>query len=329
MIEKGILPGHILGVTFTNKAAREMKERVNKLIPRRKADEAGKKAEGPTICTFHSLGARLLRQHIEVLGYKKNFVIYNESEQLAAVKKILSHISAKGEAIDPKVVLTFLSRHKNGVANSGAVSDESNAVLARHILARYESALRACNAIDFDDLLLLTLKLFEEHAEILKACREKYRYVMVDEYQDTNAAQFRLVQLLTQSHRNLCVVGDDDQSIYGWRGAEIANLLDLEKHYQEVKVVKLEQNYRSTNTILTGPKPCASTTFVCMTALAAVRMVLVAVILFEFDDLDLLIMLFQIEQVGESPRRASRKCSGRHHPPHRDCDATGSRVAPV
>jgi len=250
MIEKGILPGHILGVTFTNKAAREMKERVNKLVPRRKADEAGNKAEGPTICTFHSLGARLLRQHIEVFGYKKNFVIYNESEQLAAVKKILSHISAKGEAIDPKVVLTFLSRHKNGVLKSGAVSDESHAVLARHILSRYESALRACNAIDFDDLLLLTLKLFEEHVEILKACREKYRYVMVDEYQDTNAAQFRLVQLLTESHRNLCVVGDDDQSIYGWRGAEIANLLDLEKHYREVKVVKLEQNYRSTNTIL-------------------------------------------------------------------------------
>src|ERR1043166_7653576 len=202
LIERGIAPGNILAVTFTNKAAREMKERVRKLIPRRKAAE-GEKVEGPTICTFHSLGARLLRQHIEVFGYKKNFVIYNESEQLAAVKKILSHISAKGEAIDPKVVLTFLSRHKNGVLKSGAVSDESHAVLARHILSRYESALRACNAIDFDDLLLLTLKLFEEHVEILKACREKYRYVMVDEYQDTNAAQFRLVQLLTESHRKI------------------------------------------------------------------------------------------------------------------------------
>ena len=115
---------------------------------------------------------------------------------------------------------------------------------------KYESALRACNAIDFDDLLLLALRLFEEHPAVLEACRAKYRYVMVDEYQDTNATQFRLVQLLCQEHRNLCVVGDDDQSIYSWRGAEISNLLDLEKHFAEVKIIKLEQNYRSTNTIL-------------------------------------------------------------------------------
>jgi superfamily I DNA/RNA helicase len=275
LIEKGVLPGNILAVTFTNKAAREMKERVRKLIPKRKSGnqkakvgsadlresssltpalsplgEEGEKTDTPTICTFHSLGARLLRQHIEVLGYKKNFVIYNESEQLAAVKKILSHISAKGEDIDANVVLGFLSRYKSGALKPGAFADESAAVLARHIHSRYESALRACNAIDFDDLLVLPLRLFEEHPAILAACREKFRYVMVDEYQDTNAAQFKLVQLLTQEHRNLCVVGDDDQSIYGWRGAEIANLLDLEKHYQEVKVIKLEQNYRSTNTIL-------------------------------------------------------------------------------
>ena len=250
LIEKGIPAANVLAVTFTNKAAREMKERVNKLLPRRAGGAKDKKPEGPTICTFHSLGARLLRQHIEVFGYKKNFVIYNESEQLATVKKILSHISAKGEKTDPKVILGFLSRYKNGALKPGTFADESGAALARHILSRYESALRACNAIDFDDLLVLTLKLFEEHAEVLQACRDKFRYVMVDEYQDTNAAQFKLVHLLTQHHRNLCVVGDDDQSIYGWRGAEIANLLDLEKHYQEVKVVKLEQNYRSTNTIL-------------------------------------------------------------------------------
>src|SRR6185312_11215701 len=113
-------------------------------------------------------------------------------------------------------------------------------------------ALRACNAVDFDDLILLTLRLFKEHSDALAACRAKYRYVMVDEYQDTNAAQFQLVHALTRNHRNLCVVGDDDQSIYGWRGAEIANLLDMEKHFPEVKVIKLEQNYRSTNTILTA-----------------------------------------------------------------------------
>ncbi len=250
MIERGIPPGHILAVTFTNKAAREMKERVRKLVPRPRKHTDGKKPDGPTISTFHSLGARILREHIERLGYKKNFVIYDEAEQLGAVKKILSHLSAKGENIDPKLILGFLSRYKSGALKTNAFADVSAAELARHVLSRYDTALRACNAIDFDDLLLLTLKLFKEHPAVLDACRNQFRYVMVDEYQDTNAAQFELVHLLTCEHRNLCVVGDDDQSIYGWRGAEVANLLDLEKHYHEVKVIKLEQNYRSTNVIL-------------------------------------------------------------------------------
>ena len=144
----------------------------------------------------------------------------------------------------------MLSKFKNAGENSSVFGDESVRALALHIAKRYESALHACNAVDFDDLILLTLRLFREHPDSLEACREKYRYVMVDEYQDTNAAQFKLVHALTVEHRNLCVVGDDDQSIYGWRGAEVANLLDMEKHYPEVKVIKLEQNYRSTNTIL-------------------------------------------------------------------------------
>jgi len=247
MIERGIARDQILAVTFTNKAAREMKERVGKLIGRKSREDG---AEGPTICTFHALGVRILRRHIEKLGYKKNFVIYDESEQLGAVKKILSQISAKGEKTDPKVILSFLSRLKCGILKPEAFADESAAALARHIRTRYESALRACNAIDFDDLLLLTLKLLQDDSEVLEACRRRFRYIMVDEYQDTNAAQFELVHLLAKEHRNLCVVGDDDQSIYGWRGAEIANLLDLEKFFPEVKVVKLEQNYRSTNVIL-------------------------------------------------------------------------------
>ncbi|MFM1768737.1 MAG: ATP-dependent helicase Rep [Verrucomicrobiota bacterium] len=250
MVECGIAPGNILGVTFTNKAAREMKERVSKLIPSRLRTKDGKKADGPTVSTFHSLCARILREHIEVLGYKRNFVIYDESEQLGAIKKILSQISAKGEKTDPKAVLTLLSRFKNGGSQAAAFGDPSVRALAEHVKRRYDSALHACNAIDFDDLLLLALRLFEEHPDVLEACRRRYRYVMVDEYQDTNAAQFRLVHLLCQQHRNLCVVGDDDQSIYGWRGAEIANLLDLEKHFGEVRVIKLEQNYRSTSTIL-------------------------------------------------------------------------------
>jgi superfamily I DNA/RNA helicase len=255
MVERGIPPGNILGVTFTNKAAREMQERVRKLIPKpRKPARSDSRPSPldsrPTICTFHSLCVRILRQHIEKLGYKRNFVIYDESEQISAVKKILAQISAKGEKTDPHAILSLLSRYKNGGERSAAFADESVRALAEHIRKRYESALRACNAVDFDDLILLTLRLFREHPDALEACRGKYKYVMVDEYQDTNAAQFELVHSLTREHRNLCVVGDDDQSIYGWRGAEVANLLDMEKHFPEVKVVKLEQNYRSTNTIL-------------------------------------------------------------------------------
>ena len=252
LLRKGVAPGNILAVTFTNKAAREMQERVRKLIPSAPRRERGKrdKADRPTICTFHSLCVRILREHIEKLGYKKNFVIYDESEQLGAIKKILANISAKGEKTDPSAVLQMLSKFKNGGERASAFGDPNVHALAQHVAKRYESALHACNAVDFDDLILLTLRLFREHPDALEACRGKYRYVMADEYQDTNGSQFELIHSLTKVHRNFCVVGDDDQSIYGWRGAEIANLLDLEKHFPEVKIIKLEQNYRSTNTIL-------------------------------------------------------------------------------
>ncbi len=250
LIRKKVAPGNILAVTFTNKAAREMQERVRKLLPPPQKKESGEKPERPTICTFHSLCVRILRQHIEKLGYKRNFVIYDESEQLGAIKKILANISAKGEKTDPSAVLGMLSKFKNGGERSALFGDPNVRALAQHVAKRYETALHACNAVDFDDLILLTLRLFREHPDALEACRNKYRFVMVDEYQDTNAAQFELVHSLTKEHRNFCVVGDDDQSIYGWRGAEIANLLNLEQHFPEVKVIKLEQNYRSTNTIL-------------------------------------------------------------------------------
>jgi len=252
LMRKGVAPGNILAVTFTNKAAREMQERVRKLLPPTRNSERGtrNKDDRPTICTFHSLCVRILRQHIEKLGYKRNFVIYDESEQLGAIKKILAHISAKGEKTDPAAILSLLSRFKNGGERSAVFSDPGVRAMAEHVAKRYESALHACNAVDFDDLILLTLRLFREHPDALEACRAKYRYVMADEYQDTNATQFELVHSLTKVHRNFCVVGDDDQSIYGWRGAEVANLLDLEKHFPEVKVIKLEQNYRSTSVIL-------------------------------------------------------------------------------
>ncbi|MDX1952045.1 MAG: UvrD-helicase domain-containing protein [Verrucomicrobiota bacterium] len=252
MISKGIDPGRILAVTFTNKAAKEMQQRVREIIPKRKLEE-GQKEERPTICTFHSLCVRILRQHIEKLGYKRNFVIYSESEQLGAIKKVLSSFSnGKAEKVDAKAILGMLSRFKNGGQDNPSFGDPNVRALALHVQRRYESALHACNAVDFDDLILLTLRLFKEHPDALEACRAKYAYVMVDEYQDTNNAQFQLIHALTSEHRNFCVVGDDDQSIYGWRGAEIANLLDLEKHFPEVKIIKLEQNYRSTNTILTA-----------------------------------------------------------------------------
>lgn len=249
MLSCGVAPGNILAVTFTNKAAREMKERVNQLVPRQ-ARKGAKEEEGESmvISTFHSLGARILRRYIDRLGYKRDFVIYNDSEQVAVVKKLLAQISSEARKVDPMSVLGMLSRMKNA-ANISAFDSEESA-MASHIRSRYETALHACNAVDFDDLIVLTLKLFREHPDVLEACRARFRYVMVDEYQDTNGAQFEFVNHLTQVHRNLCVVGDDDQSIYGWRGAEIANLLDLEKHYPEVKVIKLEQNYRSTSTIL-------------------------------------------------------------------------------
>ncbi len=252
LAERGVPRGNILAVTFTNKAAREMQERVAELLPTRRRKQGGDapEEERPTISTFHSLCVRILRQHIEKLGYKRNFVIYDETEQLSTVKRILSDFVSKSFTVEPGAVLAILSRVKNGGRNAEFFGDPMYRELARLVRPRYESALRACNAVDFDDLILLTLRLFEEHPEALEACRAKYRYIMVDEYQDTNAAQFKLVHALTEKHRNLCVVGDDDQSIYGWRGAEIANLLDMEKHFPEVKVVKLEQNYRSTNTIL-------------------------------------------------------------------------------
>jgi len=251
MVDQGISPENILAVTFTNKAAREMHQRVTKLIPHPPRREDGKPLRA-TVCTFHSLCVRILRRHIDKLGYKRNFVIYSESEQLGVVKKVLSAIAGKDVKADPRELHSLLSRIKNaGSSGVGKVFGSEEAfAMADHIRGRYDTALKAANAVDFDDLLVLTLRLFKEHPEALEECRARYQYVTVDEYQDTNAAQYELMYLLAKEHRNVCVVGDDDQSIYGWRGAEISNILDMEKDFPELEVIRLEQNYRSTRVIL-------------------------------------------------------------------------------
>ena len=250
MIAKGIQPGNILAVTFTNKAAREMQERIRELVPKAKLVNSDGNTEKPTICTFHSLCVRILRRHIEKLGYKKNFVIYDETEQLGVVRRLLSHISDKSKKPDPYAILSLISRWRNSSTDTLKTDDPDMAALAKRLVSDYRQTLKASNAVDFDDLILLVLQLFGDHPTALEECRARYRYIMVDEYQDTNGSQFDLVHSLAKEHRNFCVVGDDDQSIYGWRGAEVANLLELEKYFPEVLVVKLEQNYRSTNAIL-------------------------------------------------------------------------------
>ena len=250
MIAKGIQPGNILAVTFTNKAAREMQERIRELVPKAKLVNSDGNTEKPTICTFHSLCVRILRRHIEKLGYKKNFVIYDETEQIGVVRRLLSHISDKSKKPDPYAILSLISRWRNSSGDTLKSDYPDLAALAKRLVSDYRQTLKASNAVDFDDLILLVLQLFGEHPAALEECRDRYRYIMVDEYQDTNGSQFDLVHSLAKKHRNFCVVGDDDQSIYGWRGAEVANLLEIEKYFPEVTVVKLEQNYRSTNSIL-------------------------------------------------------------------------------
>ncbi len=186
MISRGIRPRNILAVTFTNKAAREMKERVKSLVPKRRLVGEDGQTEKPTICTFHSLCVRILRRHITKLGYKKNFVIYDATEQLGVVRRILSQISLGSKKPDPYAVLSLISRWRNSNSDELIAEDQDLAALAKHLVATYQQTLKASNAVDFDDLILLVLRLFAECPEALDECRERYRYIMVDEYQDTN-----------------------------------------------------------------------------------------------------------------------------------------------
>ena len=241
LIAQGVEPAHILAVTFTNKAAKEMRERLAKLV-------TPEQAKPVTMSTFHALCVRVLRQDIDKLGYKRNFSIYDEGDTTGLIKKIITRTAAKDEKLDPNVAKSLISKAKNNAWTEVSPGDEQSLVAA--VYARYQQELKTMNAVDFDDLLLLTYKLLTEHAAVREKWQRKFRYLMVDEFQDTNRMQLELVTNLADARKNVAVVGDDDQSIYGWRGAEVSNILEFESHFPNPTVVKLEQNYRSTNAIL-------------------------------------------------------------------------------
>jgi DNA helicase II / ATP-dependent DNA helicase PcrA len=239
MIDTGILPSHILAVTFTNKAANEMRERISSIVKKNQAKEI-------TVCTFHSLCVRILRQGIDRIGYKKNFTIYTGSDQVGLVRKLIARKSAKDESLDHNLALSLIGRSKN----KGVAVSEMNDSLISEIEKAYNAELKILNALDFDDLLLFAVKLLNDHEDLRSVWRDKFQFITVDEFQDTNGQQMKLIQNLVGKDQNICVVGDDDQSIYGWRGAEITNILDFERFFNEPKIIKLEQNYRSTQAIL-------------------------------------------------------------------------------
>lgn len=247
MIENlGVSPYNILAITFTNKAAREMKERVYELI--------GEEAQKMWIGTFHSLCVRILRRDIEKLGYSSSFNIYDTQDQNTLIKECIRQVGLSEEKFKPSSVLSEISRAKDRLVDpdefeQAAYGEYRQSKIAK-IYRLYQSRLKSNNALDFDDLIFKTVELLRSEEEVRNFYQRKFRYIMVDEYQDTNHSQYLLIQLLSDMHKNLAVVGDDDQSIYGWRGADISNILSFEKDYPSTQVIKLEQNYRSTPVIL-------------------------------------------------------------------------------
>jgi DNA helicase-2/ATP-dependent DNA helicase PcrA len=251
MLEKGIPQHSILALTFTNKAAKEMETRVKELT--------GKKLQSLTVSTFHAFGLSIIRDEAELLGFRKNFSVYDETDRITLIKESLRECRLASKKFDLYALSQLFSNIKTGIAswNEGAAKNGPLAsVDLKPVYETYQSGLKVYNSVDFDDLLTLPLELFEKKPDILAKYRERYRYIMVDEFQDTSLIQYRLLRALsirqvdTVKLPNVCVVGDDDQSIYSWRGADYRNLLQFEKDFPQVKEIKLEQNYRSTSTIL-------------------------------------------------------------------------------